>query len=451
MTTPASLGMIRYGLGLRPGGAMGMDAAQLDADLDRAAPPARITPFRTRLDREGARAALRRARRDGTLQDVQDQTDAINRAEMADSLSDLRETIARAVECPVGFRERLVAFWANHFAADTRNGHFRFARTAYVEEGIRPYITGNFATLLRAAITHPVMQTYLNQNVSVGPFSRVGRRTGRGVNENLARELLELHTLGPDGGYSQADVTQMARLLTGVTFDLDEGYKFDPRIAEPGLIEVFGKRYGGRPVQERHVTEALNDLAIRPETATHLARKLARHFVADSPDPQLVAHMAARYLHAGGDLRALTRGMLEHPAAWAAVLGKARSPVMWIVASLRAAGIAPAYIRALSDRQTRRSLVAPLRAMGQPFEAVPSPAGYDDAARAWITAQAMAARITWAMGLADLVPDSPDPRAFVTVAMGDMASPALLRAARGAETRAQGVAVILSSPDFNKC
>ncbi|SUZ32071.1 hypothetical protein ROE7235_01823 [Roseibaca ekhonensis] len=447
MTTPASLAIIRFGLGPRRDAA-GLDGAALMADLDRVGAAA-VTPFATKLARAADRAALRRARRMGDMADTKDRMDAINRAEQRDSLSDLRAQLAHMIATPVGFRERLVAFWANHFAADTRNGHFRFARASFVHDAIRPHIAGNFATLLRAAVTHPVMQNYLNQNVSVGPFSQVGRRSGRGLNENLARELLELHTLG--AGYTQADVTQMARLLTGVTFDLEAGYKFDPRIAEPGLIEIFGKRYGGRPMFERHVTDALDDLALRPETAAHLAGKLARHFVSDAPDPQLVAHMQASYLASGGDLRALYTAMLEHPAAWAAPLGKARSPMLWVAASLRATGVTPEQILTLTDRDTRRDLRGPLQAMGQAWETVPSPAGYDDSARGWITAQAMAARITWAMGLADRLPQPPDPRDFVTTAMGDMASPQLARAARGAETRGQGVGIILSSPDFNRC
>lgn len=421
------------------------------ADLDRAAPEARITPFSTRLEREAQRTRIRAQRGEVPADKIMEQVGQLNRADRRDALVDLREDMARRVAEPVGFRQRLVDFWANHFAADTRPGRFNSARAAYIEEAIRPHIAGDFAQLLRAAVLHPVMQNYLNQNRSVGPFSRVGRRTGRGINENLARELLELHTLGVEGDYTQDDVTQMARLLTGATFDLAQGYKFDPRIAEPGLIEIFGKRYGGRPVKESHVFEALDDLALRPETAAHLAGKLARHFVADAPDPQLVAHMQASYLASGGDLRALYRAMLEHPAAWGATLAKTRTPLNWIAASLRVSGIKPATIRKLNDGATRRTLRLPLQLMGQPHEAVPSPEGYDDDASAWITPQALAARIDWAMGLQALLPQVPDPRDFVLVAMGDMASPALLRAARAAETRGEGVAVILASPDFNRC
>lgn len=449
--TASAIAHIRFGLGPKPGTVDPLGPAALMADLDSRAPDARITGFDKRFEREVRRKNVRAQRDELAREIIREKVRKQNRADRRASLSDLRQDMARRVAEPVGFRQRLVDFWANHFAADTRRGRFKFARAAYIEEAIRPYIAGNFAQLLRSAALHPVMQNYLTQNRSVGPLSRVGRRTGRGLNENLARELLELHTLGVDGDYTQEDVTQMARLLTGITFDLKRGYKFSRRIAAPGLIEIFGKQYGGRPVKEEHVFAALDDLALRPETAAHLAGKLARHFVADEPDPQLVAHMQASYLASGGELRALYQAMLEHPAAWGVSLGKSRTPLNWIAASLRASGVKPATIRKFSNRETSRNLRGPLRLMGQPHESVPSPAGYDDDAAAWVTPQALAARIDWAMGLSALVQDIPDPRDFVFAAMGDMASPPLLRAARAAETRIEGVAVILASPDFNRC
>jgi uncharacterized protein (DUF1800 family) len=451
MSLSSHLGIVRFGLGMRSNAVDSAGPAALWDDLSHPEPRAAITPFSTRLEREARRAEIRRTRGAGSMESVFDQVSAVDRLDAHDALSDLREDLARRLAAPIGFRQRLVDFWANHFAADSRSGRFKSARAAYIEEAIRPHVTGNFNVLLRAAVLHPVMQNYLNQNRSVGPFSRVGRRTGRGLNENLARELLELHTLGVAGDYTQDDVTQMARLLTGVTFDLEQGYKFDPRIAEPGLIEIFGKRYGGRPVMEHHVFEALDDLVLRPETAANLAGKLARHFVSDDPDAQLIAHMQASFLANGGALSAMYRAMLEHPAAWGSALGKARTPLNWIAASLRATGVQPAELRTLDDRETRLSLRIPLQLMGQPHEVVPSPAGFDDTVAAWITPQAMAARINWAMGLASRLPQVPDPRDFVIRAMGDLASPALLRATRGAETRSEGVAVILASPDFNRC
>lgn len=451
MSTPTSLGIIRFGLGLRHDSPDTIGPVALMDDLDHPEPRAKIASFATRLDREARRSEIRRTRGEGGVGTVMDQVAKLQQQDVRDAMSDLREDMVRRVSAPIGFRQRLVDFWANHFAADSRAGRFNSARASFIDEAIRPHVAGNFATLLRASTLHPVMQSYLNQNRSVGPFSRLGRRTGRGLNENLARELLELHTLGAAGDYTQADVTQMARLLTGITFDLNVGYKFDERIAEPGLIEIFGKRYGGRPVMERHVFEALDDLALRPDTAAHISAKLARHFVSDAPDPRLVAHMAASYLAEAGDLRALYRAMLDHHAAWTVPLGKSRAPINWMAASLRATGVRPADLRNLTDREIRRNLRIPLQLMGQPYENVPSPAGYPDDAQAWITPQALAARIDWAMELANRLPMTPDPRSFVTLAMGDMASPALTRAARGAETRAEGVAVILASPDFNRC
>lgn len=451
MSAPSALGIIRFGLGLRPGRNLVAGPAALMDDLDRAAAPAQISQFATKLNREAARVEIRRKQKAGEAGDFIEARKQINQADMRESLRDLRADMARRVAEPIGFRQRLVDFWANHFAADSRGGRFRAARASYIEEAIRPHVTGNFATLLRAAVLHPVMQNYLTQNQSVGPLSRVGRRTGRGLNENLARELLELHTLGVQGRYTQEDVTQMARLLTGITFDLDRGYKFAAKFAEPGLIEIFGKRYGGRPVQESHVFEALDDLAHHPDTAAHLAGKLARHFVADDPDPHMVAHMQASFVKSGGALGALYAAMLEHPGAWALPLGKTRAPLNWIAAGLRATGVGPEQVQGLDNRAVRRDLLVPLKLMGQPHEAVPSPEGYDDSAQAWIAPQAVAARIDWAVGLADRLPAAPDPRDFVTRAMGDLASPALIRAARGAETRAEGVAVILASPDFNRC
>ena len=437
---------------IRPRAPRTLDAAALYDSLGDAPAPAlgTITPFATRFDRHARRVALRRAARDGrTLTD--DDAAArrrLNRADAVDSLSDLRVALARLAWARTGFGERLLRFWANHFAADSRQGHFRFARESFVDGALRPHIASDFATLLRAAITHPVMQNYLNQNVSVGPDSLVGRRTGRGANENLARELLELHTLGHDGGYTQADIGAVARLLTGVTFDLQSGAKFDARIAQPGLVTIMGRRYGGRPPTAAHVDAFLQDLALHPATARHLAGKLARHFVDDAPDPQLVAHMAASYRAARGDLRALYRAMLEHPGAWGPGLGKTRPPLDWMAAALRATGARPRAVLALDPGATHAQLRAPLKHMGAPHEAVPSPAGYPDTADAWVAPQGLAARIDCAMGLAQRLPVPPDPRALVEAGLGPLADAGLRRAAAGAETRAQGVGVVLAAPGF---
>lgn len=451
MLAKPTLAAIRFGAGLSPDIASPDGAAQLwdslRAEVTRPGLP--LTPWETRLARAVSRRDLRRLRRAGDP-DAQSALRRVNRADRNDALADLRVSLIRLSTAKTGFFERLTRFWSNHFALQAKSGNFRFLRVAYAEAALRPHILGPFSEMLKSAILHPAMLAYLDQNRSVGPNSRTGRRQGRGLNENLARELLELHTLGVSSGYTQEDVTQMARLLTGLTYTLNDGFAFRRRIAEPGIIEIFGKRYGGRPASLDHILTALDDLALRPETAQHLATKLAQHFIADVPDPQLVAHMAASYLNARGDLPALYRAMLEHPAAWQGPLAKTRAPFEMMAASLRALDVDPALVLDLSRGDTLRFLDAPLRLMGEPHEKTPSPAGYDSNAAAWITPQALAARIDWAMGLAQLVLTDTDPRAFVEIALADAASDALRRASAGAETRAQGIGLILAAPDFNR-
>ncbi len=448
--SPASAA-IRFGSGLGPGHAPPADPGVIWESLQsEAQPPFPITPWQTRLDHARARRALRRALRDDPEADLRTDLRDLNRADRMAAFADLEANLARLAYAPVGFHARLTRFWGNHFAAMAQGGILRLARSSYIEETIQPHVTGTFRDMLRAAILHPLMLAYLDQNRSVGPFSQVGRRRGRGLNENLARELLELHTLGPEGSYTQDDVTQLARLLTGLTFDLDEGFRFEPRIAEPGIIEIFGKRYGGRPMFLEHVLEFLDDLAEHPETAAHLAGKLARHFVSDTPDPQLVAHMTASYLGAKGDLMVLYRALLEHPAGHAPGHRKVRAPMELMAASLRALEVAPEQVTGLSARVANRWLVQPLDAMGEPLEQVPSPAGHGDLAAYWVTPQALAARTLWAMALPARLGDVPDPRAFVDLALGGQASEPLRFAAAGAETRVEGIGLVLASPEFSR-
>lgn len=452
MVSVPTIAAIRFGAGLSadmpaPSGAADL-LGSLRAEARTAFPS---EPWHARLARLHDRAVLLQENRaaGATPADRAAFEDAHQSLRDA-SFTDLRHSIAELAYAGTGFHERLTRFWANHFAAMGVGGALLRTRSAYIDAAIRPHVTARFSDMLRAAVLHPVMLVYLDQFRSVGPNSAVGRRQGRGVNENLAREVLELHTLGAASTYSQADVSQFALLLTGVTISPQNEFLFDQRIAEPGILEVLGKRYGARLTRLEHITEALDDLAQRPETATHIARKLARHFVADDPDPRLVAHIAASYTQSGGALMAVYRALLEHPAAWETPMAKTRAPVELMAAALRALNIPRDAFLALPSRRTRLELADPLHDMGEAFETVPSPAGHDDSAAYWITPQTLAARIAWAMALVQRWPDGPDPRTFVDVALGDAASDALRRAAQGAETRAQGVGVILASPEFNR-
>jgi uncharacterized protein (DUF1800 family) len=361
----------------------------------------------------------------------------------------LRATMARALDAEDGFRERLVAFWADHFTVVGRGKFDGILPYALVEDAIRPQLTGNFAAMLTAVTLHPAMLLYLDQSSSVGPNSLTGRRRQRGLNENLAREVIELHSLGVGAAYSQDDVHQMAELLTGLGYDVQAGMVFHPNWAEPGAETVLGKHYGGDGLVP--INAALADLAGRPETAAHLARKLAVHFVADQPDPDLVAAVTAALRDSGGDLLAGYAALLGHPAAWLPQREKVRQPYDFLVASLRALGISGTGLMALDDKAVERLLERPMRAMGQPAKMPPGPNGWPEEAAAWITPQGLAQRISWAMQVPKrLLRPLPDPVTFVDTCLADAASADLRLAVARSEDVQQGVGLVLASSDFNR-
>ena len=452
MVSVPTIAAIRFGAGLSPNTPAPANADMLYNSLQAEARPAfPPQPWAERLSLLQNRATLLRTSRKETATPADRSAfEGAHQALRDASFTDLRHAIAELAYADCGFHERLTRFWANHFAAMGMGGALMRTRSAFIHDAIRPHVTGRFSDMLRAAVLHPVMLVYLDQFRSVGPNSAVGRRQGRGVNENLAREVLELHTLGASASYTQADVSQFALLLTGLRVGPQNEFMFDSRIAEPAILEVLGTRYGARVTRLEHIIQALDDLARHPDTATHIARKLARHFVADAPDPQLVAHIAAAFSQSGGDLMTCYRALLEHPAAWENPMAKTRAPVELMAAAIRALNIPRDGFLALPSRRTRLELADPLQQMGEAFEAVPSAAGHDDAAAYWVTPQTLAARIGWVMALVQRWPDGPDPRAFVDLALGDAAPDALRRAARGAETRIQGIGLILASPAFNR-
>lgn len=448
MTATPTLAAIRYGTGLHARHAPPADAAALlDSLSSEAASPFPVELWPARLARHRERDALRRTIRDTDPDAVQAVDQALTRA----SLGDLRATMARMVEAPVGFHARLTWFWANHFAAEGRRPTLARSRAAFIDSAIRPHVTGRFADMLRAAVLHPVMLVYLDQHRSMGPNSPAGQRRRQGLNENLARELMELHSLGLGGGYGQDDVTELAKLLTGLAVDLDQGTHFNPRLAEPSMVTVLGRRYGGRVRSLAQIDEMLTDLAHHPATAHHVATRLAAHFVSDMPDPALVAHVAARFRDSQGDLMAVYAALLEHPAAWAQERAKVRAPSLWISACARAIGIPAQVLMDLSGPDTRRFLMNPLAQMGEAWESVPSPAGHALESGYWVTSQRLAARVTWGMALAQDWPGPRDPHAVLDTALADAASDPLRRAIMGAESRVQAVGLILCSPDFIRC
>ena len=286
-----------------------------------------------------------------------------------------REAGARvlaAVNTTTPFRERLVWFWRNHFTVSIRNPHVRRLAGAFEREAIRPHIVGRFAELLLAAVQHPAMQLYLDNYLSVGTNSPVGRRRGKGTNENLAREILEHYTLGVEDGYSQADVGSFALMLTGWGFDRrqasqNQTFTFATDRHEPGPKVLLGVRYDEAGLNEGEA--ALEALAAHRSTERHLAAKLASHFAADDPPPESVKRLARAFTDNGGDLGVVSRALVAEPATWVRAQRKVRSPAELVVATARATGF---------HGGEARPLLESLRLIGQlPFFA-PSPAGYPD-------------------------------------------------------------------------
>lgn len=364
----------------------------------------------------------------------------------------LRAQMARSIYTEDGLRERLVRFWADHFTVKGKKSMWRYAVSTYVEDAIRPNISGNFAELLKAATYHPMMLMFLDQVNSVGPKSVVAARTPkRGINENLAREVLELHTLGVDGAYTQNDVYELAKLFSGLTYRRKTGFTYDARMSEPGPETVLGKSYGGYIQDLFHVTDFLNDLAVHPDTARHLARKLVVHFVSDDPDEALVAHVAAAYRDSGGDLMTTYRAMLTHDAAWAMPATKVKQPIDFVTSSLRALGVKEQKFTDLKWKSIRTHVVAPMGLMGQMWENPTGPDGWAEAAEHWITPQGLAARIQWAMTVPKLLrPKLPEPAALAKTALGDRLSLALLQACDASDDKADGVGLVFAAPEFQR-
>ena len=361
-------------------------------------------------------------------------------------------TTARWVESDDPLRERLTRFFADHFTTIGKAGILRRAVSLYVEDAIRPHVSGRFADLLRAAVLHPMMLVYLDQDRSAGPNSRMAEANPtRGLNENLAREVLELHTLGVDGPYTQEDVRQLAELLAGATVKRAEGFRFSLRQGEPGPETVLGVRYGGKKPSVEDIYAVLDDLAAHPATARHLARKLAVHFVSDTPPEDLVAAVAARFQQSDGDIPAVMEALMTHPAATSLPLSKAKQPFEFIATSLRALAVPGDHIVAAEERRVLQFLANPMARMGQRLENPTGPDGWPEDAAHWITPQGLAMRIDWALRVRRLTGNTlPDPEGFVDQALGSLASDRLRFAVGASEARTEAIGLVLASPEFQR-
>ena len=346
-----------------------------------------------------------------------------------------------------GYAERLVHFWSNHFCISaSKGGAVRAVAGAFEREAIRPHVFGRFTDMLKAVVQHPAMLIYLDNARSFGPASTAGQNRKRGLNENLAREILELHTMGVSGGYTQADVTSLARIITGWTFAGREGrigepgrFAFFPNGHEPGDHRLLGKVYpaGGLQQGER----ALADLARHPATARHIARKVAAHFLADQPPDALTHRLETVFLATGGDLEALALALLDAEEAWTADAGKIRTPNEFLMAAMRATG------RELRDPVP---ILGALGVMGMPLWQPAAPNGWPDTATAWATPKGMKSRLDVAAAIATRVKQGVDPTQLLETVVGAAASNETRQAIARAETREQGLALLLMSPEFQR-
>ena len=371
-----------------------------------------------------------------------------------------------ATTTPDGFAERWALFWANHFTASATKFQSAIFVDAYEREAIRPHVFGRFETLALAAEQHPAMLLYLDQAQSVGPNSIAGKRRNVGLNENLAREIMELHTVGSDAGYSQADVTEFARALTGWSIPAERdggggggrgggrrgramaqalsgetgrnGFVYRPVVHEPGERRVLGRRYADSGRQQGETV--LKDLANRPETARRLARKIAAHFVADVPPAALVVALERAWTTSGGDLSVVARALIAAPEAWEPAPAKIKTPYEFIVSAHRAFGTEPRQVQAL-----RQAMLA----MGQPPQSAPSPEGWPDTAADWAGPDALVKRLDWSRATASMA-QAADPNATAAAALGSRLGERTRQAVARAESRPEAFTLFLMSPEFQR-
>ncbi len=355
--------------------------------------------------------------------------------------------LQRSVLADCGFPERLVAFWSNHFCISANKGPLaRMWAGAFEREAIRPHVLGRFADMLKAVEQHPAMLFFLDNQQSLGPDSRAGINRKRGLNENLAREIMELHTLGVGSGYNQDDVTSLARIITGWTFVGRQGilgtpgsFVFNANAHQPGPQILLGKTYEADGVEQGEA--ALADIARHPSTAKFIATKFARHFVADEPSPALVARLRDVFTNTDGDLKALTLALVDSDEAWAAPLTKLRSPYEFLVATGRLLARVP---------DDAGIYLGGLNVLGQPLWSPAGPNGFPDTNAAWAAPEGIKLRLDIAAQVASRVGNTLDPRDLLEFAFADAVSAHTRRTIEHAESRQQALALLLMSPEFQR-
>jgi uncharacterized protein (DUF1800 family) len=428
MDTRTAQALIRFGLGRRGAEPLPADATAWLLEQLRRPDPARFD------DPPGTAKGLTALREDRETKPPlgESRARALFKAEAAAQL-------VNAASTPAPFRERLVWFWSNHFTVSVRRGECAAVAGAFVQEAIRPHVTGRFGDMLLAVMRHPAMLMYLDNTGSAGPGSPASQSGRRGLNENLARECLELHTVSPSAGYTQPDVTAFARILTGWSVDMKAdppGFRFRQEAHEPGEQTLLRHSF---PPGEAGGIAALRFLAEHLATHRFLATKLVRHFVADDPPPDAVRAIEAVLRDSKGNLGSAAAALVTLPAAWQPGT-KLRTPQEYVIACVRTLDLPPEQVPNLTGIQA---------GLGQPFWTAPAPNGWPDRAGDWAGPEAMLRRIDWASGFAEQVGEQ-DVADVSEAALGPLLRPVTLGAIRRAGSRRDAMTLLLTSPEFQR-
>jgi len=485
----AALAAHRFGFGPRPGelrtiagDPRGWVKAQIGRQTELPAPIAALPPAeddllafgrwltRRRLNGGNAGRIEERAERQGVSQE-----DLQRLSVEEDFVENFRDRATRAVaarveaalisERPV--HERLVHFWSNHFTVSAAKPGAVALPPSFEKEAIRPHVGGRFTDMLLASTKHPGMIVYLDNWLSIGPNSRIGQNPNRGrrlpgggrptgINENLGREILELHTLGVNGGYTQADVQALAAIITGWTYERPrlrdlvsdqiatrtgaQLFEFDVNAHEPGAKTLLGRTYAQDGIAQGEA--ALGDLARHASTARFIATKLCRHYIADDPPPAAVARVERAFRESDGNLRATMEALVDSPEAWATPFAKFKRPEEYALTVLRAANLS-----ALPPGAG----IAALTAMGQRPYSAPGPDGWADHADAWLTADLVMKRIEFAQAYAERIARADvDPVEIGQACLGPLMSDETTTAIRRAESPQQGFALLFGAPEMQR-
>jgi len=353
------------------------------------------------------------------------------------------DTLKQAINSSHSVSWRLLDFFSNHFSV-TAHGQLMVGLAATLErEAIAPHLLGNFEDMLLAVEQHPAMIIYLNNEKSFGPNSRMAKKHKKGLNENLAREIMELHTLGVDGGYNQADVIELAKGITGWSVkrpgkEHGEGFVFRAYGHEPGSRKLLGKKYSQKGLAQGK--QMLRDLAMNPATAKYICYKLAHHFVSQKPSPALLKSMEATWLKTQGNIKAVMHCLFDADEAWLNTAQKFKAPREFVISTLRA----------LSLKKFRdKALLYTFTNLGQqPFNAG-SPAGYSDGEQDWLGASALMARIDWSTMLSGYNKRI-NAEKVMDQSIGKSVSQLTYNSVMRAESRQQALTLLLMSPEFQR-